>query len=55
MTEFCEELETLQKKGDSFGLHKKIKEISGVYKKHHNTRLKNDQGDYVHTLCFVPL
>ncbi|XP_072399340.1 uncharacterized protein [Diabrotica undecimpunctata] len=49
MKKRCEELESLQEKGDSFGLHKKVKDISSIYKKHHETRLKNDQGNYVHT------
>lgn len=45
----CEELELLQMRGDSFGLHKKVKEISHVHKKYQTTRLKNDQNDFINT------
>lgn len=43
----CEELEELQSKHDEFNLHKKLKEVSGVYRKKNHSVLVNDNNEIV--------
>jgi hypothetical protein len=47
MTTLCTEAESLYKLGDSFNLHKKIKEIAGVFKKKQVTGIHNDQNELI--------
>lgn len=47
MTELCSEAENLYKLGDSFHLHKKIKEISGIFTKNQVVGLKNDADELI--------
>lgn len=45
LTERCEEAENFVRLGDSFHLHKKVKEIAGIYNKRPTTTLRNDQNE----------
>lgn len=42
MKEKCEEIEILQRKHDSHGVHKKIKEVTHSYKNQHNSGILNE-------------
>lgn len=46
---YCVEIESLQEKGDSFVLHKKVKEISHIYKKHQTNHIKNEPDELIKT------
>lgn len=47
MQERCHEIEELEKKYDSFGIHKKIKEITGTGKKKSYSLIKDKQGNLI--------
>lgn len=43
----CNEIENLQQSHDDFNLHKKIKEVSGAYRKTNFASLLNDNGQII--------
>uniref|UniRef100_A0A6P7GBD6 Uncharacterized protein LOC114336046 n=1 Tax=Diabrotica virgifera virgifera TaxID=50390 RepID=A0A6P7GBD6_DIAVI len=53
MTTLCTEAENLYKLGDSCNVHKKIKEIVGIFKKKQVTEKPPQLGDYLHGLSIL--
>lgn len=47
--ERCSEIEELQRKADTFGLHRKVKEMANIYRKSNKAQLRNDQGKPIKT------
>uniref|UniRef100_A0A8D8Z4U1 Craniofacial development protein 2 n=1 Tax=Cacopsylla melanoneura TaxID=428564 RepID=A0A8D8Z4U1_9HEMI len=47
LDEKCHEIERLQQKYDEFNVHKKVREITGKYKKRTVGKLVNDNGDLI--------
>ncbi|XP_055390541.1 craniofacial development protein 2-like [Condylostylus longicornis] len=43
----CSEIERLQQNHNDFNLHKKVKEVSGVYRRSHTTTLRNENGQII--------
>ena len=47
MSDKCKEIEILQEKHDSFNLHKKVKELSGLQRKRYGQILRNDNNEII--------